>query len=139
MPPVTRARGARLLALAALATASGCGGEDLETGDPVPPRTQVVTETTAATTGEAPAATPGDAEAGSATFESAGCVSCHTLAAAGSNATVGPNLDERMPTLDVAVDVITNGRGTMPPFGNQLSDEEIRNVATFVSESAGTG
>ena len=36
----------------------------------------------------------GDAAAGEAVFASGGCGACHTLSAAGSSGTVGPNLDE---------------------------------------------
>jgi mono/diheme cytochrome c family protein len=39
------------------------------------------------------AATQGDPEEGAQLFESQGCSGCHTLAAAGSTATTGPDLD----------------------------------------------
>ena len=70
-------------------------------------------------------------------FTSAGCVSCHTLADAGSTGTVGPNLDEAMPTKELAVDRVTNGRGAMPPFKGQLTEAQIDAVATYVSTVAG--
>jgi len=31
--------------------------------------------------------------------------------------------------------VITNGRGGMPAFGDQLEDEQIRDVSAFIAES----
>ena len=31
--------------------------------------------------------------------------------------------------------MITNGRGAMPAFGNQLDEQQIRDVAAFVSDS----
>jgi mono/diheme cytochrome c family protein len=74
---------------------------------------------------------------GESIFASAGCGGCHTLAAAGSGGTVGPNLDEAKPSLDLAVDRVTNGQGGMPSFKGQLSDEQILAVAKFVSENAG--
>jgi mono/diheme cytochrome c family protein len=74
---------------------------------------------------------------GESIFASAGCGGCHTLAAAGSGGTVGPNLDDAKPSLDLAIDRITNGRGGMPSFKGQLSEEQIRAVATFVAENAG--
>lgn len=74
---------------------------------------------------------------GESIFASAGCNGCHTLAAAGSTGTIGPNLDEAQPSLEEAVQTITNGRGAMPPFQGQLSEEQIQAVAEFVSESAG--
>jgi mono/diheme cytochrome c family protein len=82
----------------------------------------------------APADGGGDGES---IFASAGCGGCHTLAAAGSNGTVGPNLDEAKPTKELAVDRVTNGRGAMPSFKGQLSDEQIQAVATYVAENAG--
>jgi mono/diheme cytochrome c family protein len=91
------------------------------------------TETGGATTG---AAQGGDATAGKQVFESAGCVSCHTLAAAGSSGTVGPNLDDAKPSFDLVVERVTNGKGAMPSFKDQLSEQQIRDVAAFVSESA---
>jgi mono/diheme cytochrome c family protein len=74
---------------------------------------------------------------GESLFASAGCGGCHTLAAAGSGGKVGPNLDEAKPSLELAIDRVTNGRGGMPSFKGQLSEEQIRAVATFVSENAG--
>jgi mono/diheme cytochrome c family protein len=74
---------------------------------------------------------------GSEIFAQAGCGSCHTLAAAGSSGTIGPNLDESQPTLELAIDRITNGSGAMPPFRDQLSEEQIQAVADFVVQNAG--
>lgn len=83
-----------------------------------------------------PAATPaGDAAAGEAVFASAGCGSCHTLAAAGASGTVGPNLDESKPDAELVIDRVTNGSGAMPAFEGQLSDTEIQNVAAYVVAS----
>ena len=74
---------------------------------------------------------------GKAIFASAGCGGCHTLADAGSNGDVGPNLDEAKPSKDLVVDRVTNGQGGMPSFKGQLSDEQIQAVADYVSSSAG--
>ena len=85
-----------------------------------------------------PPAGPGDALAeGKQVFESAGCATCHTLADAGASGTVGPNLDDAMPSKELAVDRVTNGGGAMPPFAGQLTDEQIEAVATYVSTVAG--
>ncbi len=62
------------------------------------------------------------------------CGSCHTLEKAGTSGTVGPNLDEAQPTFEKAVRQITNGGGGMPAFGQQLTDEQIRALARYVSE-----
>lgn len=97
------------------------------------------TETTPAETGEAETlpAVVGDPEQGSAVFASAGCGSCHTLADAGSAGAVGPNLDELAPTEEQVSTIVTNGRGAMPAFSEQLSEEEIADVAAYVSSVAG--
>jgi outer membrane protein assembly factor BamB/cytochrome c5 len=65
------------------------------------------------------------------------CSTCHTLAAAGSSGTVGPNLDELKPSKSLVEKQVTNGGGGMPAFGSSLSKEEIESVAEFVSGAAG--
>src|SRR5581483_10130703 len=74
----------------------------------------------------------GDATAGKQVFETAGCKSCHTLKDAGATGTVGPNLDEAKPPLDLVVDRVTNGKGVMPSFSGQLSEKQIADVAAYV-------
>jgi len=70
-------------------------------------------------------------------YGQAGCGSCHTFADAGSTGTIGPNLDVAKPSLELAVERITNGMGQMPPFADQLSKEQIAAVARYVSTPAG--
>jgi mono/diheme cytochrome c family protein len=70
-------------------------------------------------------------------FESAGCESCHTLADAGSNGNVGPNLDEAKPAKELVVTRVSQGKGAMPSFKGQLTDQQIQDVATYVSTVAG--
>ena len=79
----------------------------------------------------------GDAAAGAAVFANNNCGSCHTLAAAGSNGMVGPNLDELKPSYDAVMQQVTNGGGGMPAYGGQLSETDIQNVAAYVSQNAG--
>jgi mono/diheme cytochrome c family protein len=62
------------------------------------------------------------------------CGSCHVLEKAGTSGAVGPNLDEAQPTFEEAVRQIRNGGGGMPAFGDQLTDEQIRALARYVSE-----
>ena len=83
-------------------------------------------------------AVQGDAQAGKAVYASAGCGSCHTLADAGSSGQVGPNLDEAKPQFALVVTRVTNGKPPMPAFADQLTEEQIRNVAAYVSASAGS-
>ncbi len=75
------------------------------------------------------------ATAGRAVFRT-NCASCHTLADAGTNGTVGPNLDRLMPSDALVTRQVTNGGGGMPAFGGQLSRSDIANVARYVSSVA---
>jgi cbb3-type cytochrome c oxidase subunit III len=79
----------------------------------------------------------GGAESGKDVFASAGCGSCHTLAAAGASGTVGPNLDQAKPDKALVVDRVTNGQGGMPSFADSLSEQQIQDVAAYVSSAAG--
>lgn len=84
-----------------------------------------------------PAGGNGDAAAGKAVFASAGCGGCHTLKAAGSSGNVGPNLDQLHPSFKAVHDQVEHGGGAMPAFHGQLSEQQIANVAAFVSSSTG--
>ena len=129
----TMRRAAVMLALVALLLgAAGCGGEEVVR--PVPETVEGTLPEVETT--EGPAITlEGDASNGEQIFSSAGCGGCHTLEAAGSSGTVGPNLDEAQPSLALAIQRVTNGAGAMPPYKDQLSEQEIVDVATFVVES----
>ncbi|MBA2462641.1 MAG: c-type cytochrome [Actinobacteria bacterium] len=126
-------RRSALIALLALSLGlAGCGG-----GEEVSPTADTVEGTLPeVTTEEAPASTvEGDAAAGEEVFASAGCGGCHTLEAAGSSGTVGPNLDESQPDTALVMERVTNGQGAMPSFKDQLSEEQIANVAAYVVEN----
>ena len=77
----------------------------------------------------------GDAAAGKKVFASAGCASCHTLKDAGASGTVGPNLDEAKPPLDLVVERVTNGKPPMPSFAGQLSPKQIADVSAYVVQA----
>jgi cbb3-type cytochrome c oxidase subunit III len=68
---------------------------------------------------------------------SANCGSCHTLAAAGTSGTTGPNLDQLKPALATVQHQVINGGAIMPAFKGQLTDAQIKAVAKYVSSSAG--
>jgi cytochrome c553 len=80
----------------------------------------------------------GSTAVGKEVFVSAGCGTCHTLADADASGTVGPNLDETKPSEELVVDRVTNGMGAMPAFSDQLSEEQITEVAAYVSAAAGS-
>ena len=79
----------------------------------------------------------GDPAAGKKIFMSAGCVSCHTLADAGATGTIGPNLDQAKPDYKLATTRVTFGKGQMPSFKDQLSTQQIADVATYVVTATG--
>jgi cbb3-type cytochrome c oxidase subunit III len=67
------------------------------------------------------------------------CGSCHTLKAAGTKGTIGPNLDQVKPppTFALAQHQVENGGGVMPAFKGRLTDKQITSVAHFVADNAG--
>ena len=93
------------------------------------------TETEPTTTEAGGEEAEGDAAAGKTVYASAGCGGCHTLEAAGSSGSVGPNLDQSKPDHALVVDRVTNGRGAMPAFGEQLDEQQIQDVAAYVVAS----
>jgi mono/diheme cytochrome c family protein len=120
-----------VLAALVLAFAFGAGGyligRETADGDGAP-----TTETTAPTT----TVEGGDAAAGAEVFESAGCGGCHVLADAGATGTVGPALDGNAALTEaLVVDRVANGKGAMPAFSDQLSPEEIEDVAAYVTSA----
>ena len=63
------------------------------------------------------------------------CSSCHTLAAAGAEGQVGPNLDDLAPDADTVLQAIEEGPGSMP--NDLVTGEDAQAVADFVAENAG--
>ena len=67
----------------------------------------------------------------------ANCGSCHKLKDAGTNGTVGPNLDELKPDITRVQQQVINGGGAMPAFKGTLTPDQIAAVAKYVSSAAG--
>ena len=63
------------------------------------------------------------------------CGGCHTLSAAGTSGTTGPNLDDVSLDAGAIEGIVRDGRGGMPALGGQLSDDEIAAVAEFVASN----
>ena len=80
----------------------------------------------------------GKVEKGRELFADYGCGGCHSLADAGATGHVGPSFDGD-PNLTEAfiVNRVTNGQGAMPAFGDQLSQDEIAALASYVTQAAG--
>jgi mono/diheme cytochrome c family protein len=79
----------------------------------------------------------GDSTKGKAVFGSAGCGNCHTLAAAKSTGTIGPNLDSLKPDYRAVTAQVTNGGAQMPSFKSTLKTQQIADVAAYVVSSTG--
>jgi mono/diheme cytochrome c family protein len=141
-----------LLVAGMLAAVEVFGAEHRETEEG---RTEEATTTeTTGETGETPTDTggvvEGDPAAGREVFTSAAqppCGNCHTLEAAGTTQTVGPNLDETLGGKDAAfiresivnpdAEVAEGFSAELMPatYGDQLSDEELANLVAFLVES----
>jgi len=148
-----------LLVAALGVAAAGCGGEEQQSATPETVEGQVTTTTTETQTTESESTTTettettqttettttettppaqGDPVAGKQVFlGSAACGGCHTLADAGSSGNVVPNLDDVKPSYDKVVTQVTNGGGVMPPFKGTLTEQQIADVAAYVSSVAG--
>ena len=100
-------RATALIALAILPFLAGCGGSGSHSSAP-----------------------------GAKVFASAGCGSCHTLSAAGSNGQIGPNLDELKPDQSTVERQVRHGGNGMPAFGQKLTARQIAQVAAFVSAAS---
>jgi mono/diheme cytochrome c family protein len=114
---------------------AGCGAEGVATPTP---NTVIGKGPAAPTFPIVPAfKLKGDPTAGGGIFKSSGCVSCHTLAAAHSTGTVGPNLDQLKPDYRAVTAQVTNGGGAMPAFKATLSAQQVADVAAYVVNSTG--
>lgn len=81
-----------------------------------------------------------DLEAGRMIFTEAAqppCAVCHALNDAGSEAEIGPNLDEFKPTVEQVRAAVTSGIGVMPAFADSLTEAQIDTVAEYVAQVTG--
>ena len=136
-PTIATAVSTALLAL----VVAGCGGG--KTVGAVPDTVVGTIATTPSPDASLPALKlKGDATAGKAVFTgTAGCTNCHTLKDAAATGNVGPNLDDSKPAFELVVTRVSLGKGVMPAFskakGGQLADQQIADVAQYVSTVAG--
>jgi cytochrome c oxidase subunit II len=75
-------------------------------------------------------------ESGRAVFARMGCGSCHTLAAAGSAGSVGPNLDERLGShtrASLLARITSPPSSAMPAdFGTRMDARELDSLVRFL-------
>lgn len=111
-------------------------------------KTETVRVAASASDGGAAETEEAGSSSGAQLFTSAGCDSCHTLAAAGATGEVGPNLDESLApdddTKGIEVMIVEPNSevvegfspNVMPQnYGQQLSGDEIHQLAEFLVES----
>ena len=123
------------------------GEEEESTAHEAKPTETTLTDTTGTTETETTGTTEtettvgsGDPVAGNEIFVSLAtpsCGGCHTLADAGTSGTIGPNLDATSPSYDKVVERVTNGKTPMPSFKDTLTEQQIQDVAAYVSSVAG--
>ncbi|MDH4339377.1 MAG: cytochrome c [Thermoleophilia bacterium] len=148
-----------VLAAALGLAAAGCGGEESVTATPETIEGETTTtetttettttettatettdtETTETETTETTSGAEGDPVAGKEVFLGASsCGGCHTLADAGATGAVGPNFDETKPSYELSLDRVTNGQGGMPSFSGTLTEQQLADVAAYISSAAGS-
>ncbi|HEY7537849.1 MAG TPA: cytochrome c [Gaiellaceae bacterium] len=133
---------------------AACGGNgESESTTTVETTTEAMTTAEGTTTG-AMGTTEGDVAAGKTVFVSTGCGTCHTLSAAGTSGTIGPNLDDELVSAADAsgesledyvrtsiVDpnaVVAEGyqEGVMPgTYSDQLSEQQLDDLVAFIVAS----
>jgi cytochrome c oxidase subunit 2 len=123
---------------------AGCGA-----GRTVMPTAETVVGAVPATT--QPAAAAGNAKAGAVLFKSQGCTGCHTFAAAGSKATVGPDLDKlaqyakqanqgsleeftRESIANPGAYLQPGYQNVMPNFGQTLTPKQIADLVAYLTQ-----
>jgi cytochrome c6 len=118
-----------IAALAVAGALAGCGGGGGEGGD------------TAGPGGGSVEQPKGDLIAGRDAFligTEPRCGNCHTLADAGTTATVGPSLDQVKPTFEQVIAAMEQGPGAMPEFP-EVSMEVKENIAAYVEVATQSG
>lgn len=125
---------------------AGCGGKEI-----VSPTAETVIGTVATTT---QATAVGNAKAGAALFTSQGCGGCHTFKPAGTNGTIGPDLDKLAQYAKTAnqgsletftQESIANPSAyiekgysnVMPNFGQSLSAKQIADLVAYLTQNQG--
>ena len=95
------------------------------------------------------------AKSGDQIFTAAGCAGCHTFSPAGSNGTIGPNLDQlktqagklvpgksadeyvRESIEDPGAYIVKGFPNAMPPFKGRLTDQQIKALIDYLLQKGG--
>jgi mono/diheme cytochrome c family protein len=104
-------------------------------------------ETTETAAGTGPAEPAGDPAAGKSIFASAGCGTCHSLQDAGTDATVGPNLDDSLSRqgadfiqesiVDPDAEIADGFQpGLMPQtYDDQFDDKQLSDLVAYLADA----
>jgi len=87
---------------------------------------------------------------GGQVFANNGCGSCHTLQAAGTTGTTGPNLDDALPgqsakqveqsIVDPGAEIVSGFQDVMPSnYGDTIAPDDLKLLVEFLMDSAGKG
>ena len=74
-------------------------------------------------------APPGNVEKGKESFKAHGCISCHGFSGWGG---AGARLAQNPITLQAFVNYVRKPKGSMPPFGNQVTAAELADIYAYV-------
>jgi mono/diheme cytochrome c family protein len=122
------------------------GETETETGEEGPGMTITTQEPPPPAEQPPPPAAEGDPAAGKQIFTDQGCGGCHTFSAAGTDASLGPNLDEalegkdaefvRESIVDPDAEVASGFQaGIMPKdFGDKLSEKQLNDLVAFLTQ-----
>jgi cytochrome c551/c552 len=135
-------------ALFGVGLAAGCGSQGVASPTPQQVVGSVPTQTT-------PTVAKGNPANGKAVFVANGCSSCHTFTPAGSNATVGPDLDKladyakkaNQPLADFTQSAITSPPPSyVPPgfptnvmpttFGQTIKAQQLADLVAFLTQKS---
>lgn len=135
-------------ALLGAGLAAGCGSQGVATPSPQTVVGKVPKQTT-------PATPKGNPALGKPVFAANGCGGCHTFTPAGTNGTVGPNLDKLADYAKKAgqpIEEFTSGAITSPPpkyvppgyptnvmpttFGTTIKPQDLANLVAFLTQKS---
>jgi cytochrome c553 len=124
---------------AAVLFVAGCGGGG---GGSATPTTTGgggggQTTTSGGSGGTGGTVTKGNASNGEILFVTNSCGFCHTLKDVAADGTVGPNLDQTKPSYDLVVERVTNGKAPMPSYKDDISAQDIQDLAAYITKVAG--
>ena len=71
----------------------------------------------------------GNIENGKKQFKTHGCASCHSYSGQGG---AGARLAQNPITFQALVNYVRKPKGTMPPFGNQVTETELADIYAFL-------